>query len=167
MVGSSEVFASVSVQTAVKEKAGIVRSSSRVAVSLATLITLTVGAAACSGGNEQGNQAATTSPTAPTESATQPNILPTSDETVIEVSVAAGRVTPSPDRRVEVARGNNVRIVITSDHADEVHVHGYDLEQSVAAGRPTTIEFVADQPGSFEVEMHEIDPGLLFTLLVR
>jgi len=138
-----------------------------VAVSLATLITLTVGAAACSGGNDEGNQAATTSPTAPTDPAMQPNILPTSDETVIEVSVAGGRVSPSPDRRVEVARGVNVRIVITSDHADEVHVHGYDIEKPIGAGRPTTIEFVADQPGSFEVELHEIDPGLLFTLLVR
>jgi hypothetical protein len=144
-----------------------VRSTSRIAVSLATLITLTVGAAAC-GENQESQPAATSSPSTPTGSAsTQPSTLPTSTETLIEVSVADGRVSPGPDRRVEVARGDSVRIVITSDHADEVHVHGYDLEAEVTADRPTTLEFVADQPGAFEVELHEIDPGLLFTLQVR
>lgn len=136
-------------------------------MSLAALITLTVGAAACSA-NEEGQAAATSGPTTPTGStSTQPSTLPTAAETLIEVSVADGRVSPSPDRRVEVAQGDNVRIVITSDQADEVHVHGYDLEAGVEAGRPTTLEFVADQPGSFEVELHELEPSLLFTLLVR
>ena len=136
-------------------------------MSLATLITLTVGAASCAE-SQDAQPAATSGPTTPTGStSTQPSTLPTSNETVIEVSVANGQVTPSPDRRVEVAKGDQVRIVITSDHADEVHVHGFDIEEEIAAGRPTTIDFVADQPGSFEVELHEIDPGLLFTLQVR
>jgi len=144
-----------------------VRSTFRIAVSLAALITFTVGAAAC-GDNQESQPAATSGPTTPTGSAsTLPSTLPTSAETLIEVSVADGRVSPSPDRRVEVTQGDNVRIVITSDQADEVHVHGYELEAEVDAGRPTTLEFVADQPGSFEVELHELDPGLLFTLLVR
>lgn len=142
------------------------RSTYRVAVTLATLITLTVGAAAC--GSDQANESATSGPTTATGSAsTLPSILPTTDETEIEVSVANGRVSPSPDRRVEVAQGDNVRIVISSDRADEVHVHGYELEAEIPAGGSATVEFVADQPGSFEVEMHELDPGLLFTLLVR
>ena len=143
------------------------RSTSRIAVSLATLIALTVGAASCAE-SQDAQPAATSAPTTPTGSAsTQPSTLPSSNETVIEVAVANGQVSPSPDRRVEVAKGHQVRIVITSDHADEVHVHGYDIEEEIAAGRPTTIAFVADQPGSFEVELHEIDPGLLFTLQVR
>jgi hypothetical protein len=144
-----------------------VRSTSRVVVSLATLITLTVGAAAC-GDNQDSQPAATSGSATPTGSAsTQPSTPPAPTATVIEVSVANGQVSPSPDRRVEVARGDTVRIVITSDQPDEVHVHGYDLEEEIGAGRPTAVEFVADQPGSFEVELHEIDPGLLFTLQVR
>ena len=132
-----------------------------------TLITLTVGAAAC-GDNQESQPAATSGSATPTGSAsTQPSTPPTPTATVIEVSVANGQVSPSPDRRVEVARGDTVRIVITSDQPDEVHVHGYDLEEEIEAGRPTAVEFVADQPGSFEVELHEIDPGLLFTLQVR
>lgn len=145
------------------------RGTSRIAASLATLIALTVGAAACSENNE-GHQAATS--TLPGSTSTQPSPSPTSSgpspaETRIEVSIANGQVTPSPDRRVEVSQGDQVRIVVTSDRADEIHVHGYDVEAAVEPGSPATLEFEADQPGSFEVEMHELDPGLLFTLLVR
>jgi len=146
-----------------------VRSANRIAASLATLITLTVVAAACSdnGDNHEGHPSTPAGTTS-----TQPSTLPTSDspapnETVIEVSVADGRVSPSPDRRVEVPRGQLVRIVVSSDVADQIHVHGYDLEAAVDAGGAATLEFEADQPGAFEVELHDQDPGLLFTLLVR
>ena len=44
---------------------------------------------------------------------------------------------------------------MTSDVADEVHVHGYDVKQDAGAGPPATVELVADQPGVFEVETHE------------
>jgi len=37
----------------------------------------------------------------------------------------------------------------------------------IGAGESITIEFVADQTGSFEVEVHELDPALLFTLLIE
>jgi hypothetical protein len=146
-----------------------VRSATRIAASLATLITLTVVAAACSD-NSDSHDGQPPTPTGVTS--TQPSTLPTSaspapNETVIEVSVMDGRVSPSPDRRVEVSRGQLVRIVVNSDVADEIHVHGYDLEEAVDAGGAATLEFEADQPGAFEVELHDQDPGLLFTLLVR
>ncbi|MCI0687819.1 MAG: cupredoxin domain-containing protein [Sporichthyaceae bacterium] len=86
---------------------------------------------------------------------------------MIEVEIRDGQVSPSPATRVRVEHGDTVRIVLTSDRADELHVHGYDLEESVAAGGTATLEFSADQSGSFEVEAHELDPPLLFTLQVR
>jgi hypothetical protein len=56
---------------------------------------------------------------------------------------------------------------VTSDTADEIHIHGYDIEKEVGAGGTVTIDFAADIPGQFEVEAHEISPGLLFTLVVK
>ena len=55
--------------------------------------------------------------------------------------------------------GESVTLKVTSDVADHVHVHGYDLFTDVAAGDPVTIEFSADIPGVFEVELE--DSGLL------
>lgn len=83
----------------------------------------------------------------------------------VEVSVAGGEVTPPPGR-VEVTRGDRVRVTVSSDEADEVHVHGYELEGTVGPGQPFVVEFVADADGQYEVETH--DAGLLlFQLLVR
>jgi len=42
---------------------------------------------------------------------------------------------------------------VTADVVDEVHVHGYDLFADVAPGAPATINFVADIPGVWEVEL--------------
>jgi hypothetical protein len=36
-----------------------------------------------------------------------------------------------------------------------VHVHGYDLMADVAPGSPARIDFVADVPGVFEVELED------------
>lgn len=80
----------------------------------------------------------------------------------VDVRITGGEVTPAPDR-VEVQQGQRVRIRVTSDQADTVHVHGYDREADVAPGEPAELEFTADQPGVFEVETHE--GGLLLTQL--
>ena len=55
--------------------------------------------------------------------------------------------------RDSVAQGRDVVMTVTSDVADEVHVHGYDLMADVAPGAPATIRFTADAPGRFEIEL--------------
>lgn len=51
-------------------------------------------------------------------------------------------------------KGDEVRFEVESDIDEEVHVHGYDIEEEVAAGKPTEVSFPADIEGVFEVEMH-------------
>lgn len=80
-----------------------------------------------------------------------------SADVVIEAAVRDGEVSPAP-HRVNIDRGEVVRLVIRSDHRDAVHVHGYDLEQPVRPGDPAVFTFTADVPGVFEVETH--DPAL-------
>jgi hypothetical protein len=57
--------------------------------------------------------------------------------------------------RDSVARGRIVVITVTSDVADHVHVHGYDLMADVAPGAPATMRFTADAPGRFEIELED------------
>ena len=75
------------------------------------------------------------------------------------VSVEEGEVDGGG--RVEVAQGSRVRLTVEADVTDEVHVHGYDLFAEVAPGRPATLEFLADIPGIFEVELEESQLHLL------
>jgi hypothetical protein len=44
---------------------------------------------------------------------------------------------------------------VTADQTDEVHRHGYDRKVDIAPGRPAVLEFTADVPGVFEVELEE------------
>lgn len=86
------------------------------------------------------------------------------DRSII-VSVSAGRVDP-PVGRVEVGKGSTIRLTVTSDVPDELHVHGYDRRLTLPAGTPATLEFRADVTGMFEIETHG-NHLLLVQLVVR
>ncbi|MER5650791.1 hypothetical protein [Streptosporangium sp. NPDC002524] len=83
----------------------------------------------------------------------------------IAVTIAGRQVTPPPGR-IDVTKGQTVRITVTGDAADVAHVHGYDKAADLKPGTPATIEFVADQDGLFEVETHD-SKLQLFQLVVR
>lgn len=51
-------------------------------------------------------------------------------------------------------QGDEIRFAVTSDSADEVHVHGYDVEAEVGPGEKAVLDFPADLEGVFEVELH-------------
>ena len=57
--------------------------------------------------------------------------------------------------RAEAKKGDPVVVIVRSDVADEVHVHGYDLMADVAPGEPVRIEFTADLTGRFEIELED------------
>jgi heme/copper-type cytochrome/quinol oxidase subunit 2 len=62
--------------------------------------------------------------------------------------------------------GARVTLKVTSDVADEVHVHGYDRFADLKPKRTTTLSFKATSPGLYEVEAEDADT-LLVQLLVR
>ena len=72
---------------------------------------------------------------------------------VVALRYAGGEVVGGR-ARVAVGAGERVRLEVTSDVAEEVHVHGYDLEVPVAAASTTAIDLVGDLPGVWEVELH-------------
>ena len=57
--------------------------------------------------------------------------------------------------RIEVVRDADVVLTVTADVTDEVHVHGYDLFAVVTPDAPAVVDFVADIPGIFEVELED------------
>jgi FtsP/CotA-like multicopper oxidase with cupredoxin domain len=78
----------------------------------------------------------------------------------IEVRVSGNQVQTA-ERRVKVKLGEQVRLEVTADRADEVHLHGYDRKVEAQPGRPAVLEFRADEPGVFEVELEEAGLKLL------
>ncbi|MBS1677554.1 MAG: hypothetical protein JST08_09225 [Actinobacteria bacterium] len=52
-------------------------------------------------------------------------------------------------------KGERARFRVTSDSAEEIHLHGYDIGKDVEAGGSVTFDFTADLEGVFEVELEE------------
>jgi hypothetical protein len=73
---------------------------------------------------------------------------------VIRIDIKGGKPTGGI-ARATVKKGRQVRLVVTSDVADEVHVHGYDLMRDVAPGKRMVLEFRATVPGGFEIELED------------
>lgn len=72
----------------------------------------------------------------------------------IDLTFAGGAVRGGVSR-IPVRLGATVDLVVHSDVTDEVHLHGYNRMSDVNAGASTTLEFVADTPGVFEVELEQ------------
>ena len=133
---------------------------------------LLIALAACSGSD---SEPATSSDPSPTETSGNEPAATTALQTTTttdEASTTTSSTTTSPPTtvpdvdlididltagddpgRVAVDLGRNVRLTVTADVSDEVHLHGYDIKADVGPGAPAVIEFVADIPGIFEVEL--------------
>ncbi len=62
-------------------------------------------------------------------------------------------------------------IVVSADAADDIHLHGYDIEKKVAPGQPARFQFKAKFEGEFEIESHVAEDAgrdpLVGTLVVE
>ena len=73
----------------------------------------------------------------------------------ISITVRGGQVTGETGR-VTMPLGTPITILVTSDVADEIHVHGYDRKAQIpTAGATGSVSFTANTPGVFEVELEE------------
>jgi heme/copper-type cytochrome/quinol oxidase subunit 2 len=114
---------------------------------LAALV-LALGLAGCSSGGDEGSAQAsgTTAASGTTEAA--------STVRTVQIRVTGDQVETA-ERRVKVPLGSEVRLEVTADRADEVHLHGYDRKVDTEPGTPVVLEFQADTPGVFELELEE------------
>jgi hypothetical protein len=102
---------------------------------------------------------ATTAAPAPAPPA-EPTAEPAEDDAqVVAITYAGGQVS-GVEARTSVALGTRIRLSITSDVPEEVHVHGFDLTEQLTPGQTAQIEFVADQPGVFTIELHDAGTAL-------
>jgi predicted amino acid dehydrogenase len=79
----------------------------------------------------------------------------TKTPTTVAVTFAGGKVVGGI-KRPTVEKGDTVVLVVRSDVADEIHLHGYDLSKDVDAGGVARLRFAATVPGRFEVELENL-----------
>ena len=132
------------------------RTTRLLAVGLAAALLL----AACA---DDGGEGST-----PSGSSGSPSASSSDGPVVIEVEIDSAQVSPTIDR-VPLDIGDEMRLTVTSDAADTIHVHGVDRTLVLEPGVPGTVDFVvpAGVPrGVYSVETH--GGGLiLFEIKVR
>ena len=124
------------------------------------LLTGAVALAGCGGGSK--SSAPTTSTVAPatttvpstTTTTTTTKTTTTAGPVTIRVLIKGGKPVGGI-QRATVKKGQKVAVVVHSDVADEVHVHGYDLHKDVDPGGTVHIVFPATITGVFEAELED------------
>ena len=115
------------------------------------------------GDDDEGGKAAQTN-TAPTEEPAPPA------PQVARIRVSGGEVVGGP-AEIRAEKGGTVVIVVSADAPDDIHLHGYDIEQKVAPGQPARFQFKANLEGEFEIESHVAEDAgrdpLVGTLIVE
>ena len=101
-----------------------------------------------------------------TESSEESTDETTATDEVVEIYVIIGQTSGSAVE-YQATLGSKVQIkLLNPDADDEFHLHGYDLSANATAGQEVSIDFTADQLGSFDLESHVTGEWIL-TLVVE
>ncbi len=121
---------------------------------LLVLALLVLTTSACGGGDDQPELTTpigtVTQETTATVDTTPAAPKPTTVSIVVENGAPKGGI-----QRMTVKKGDRVVLVVRSDVADEVHLHGYDRSAEIENGM-AKIAFTATTPGRFEVELENL-----------
>lgn len=80
------------------------------------------------------------------------------EDRAISFGVTVGPPQPgAPLYSMNVHQGDKVTLLVESAVAGQFHLHGYDREIALKPGGKARLDFEADRPGQFEIELHE--PG--------
>jgi FtsP/CotA-like multicopper oxidase with cupredoxin domain len=139
----------------------------RIGLLLAALLVAVVAvvvAVATGGDDDSGEQAArTTQTTTETETEAQTGTEAETTEQPHETVPPKPRITRIRLRGSQVVggvadikatKGDTVRIAVSGDAPDEIHLHGYDIYEKLEPGKPARFVFKADIEGIFELESH-------------
>jgi hypothetical protein len=134
---------------------------------LAAAVVVAVGAfvIAQSGGDDNGDKtstpAASGSGAGETTQPTEP-----AEPQAFRINVKGG-VVDGDTQTFTVKKNDRVRIVVSSDAPDQIHLHGYDIEKEATPGKPARFDFKANVEGAFIIESHAAEDAGNEPLLAR
>jgi hypothetical protein len=137
----------------------------RIGLVLAALAVAVVAFIVASPGDDNGSSKTSTNESG----AANQDVQATTEPPVTRISVKGG-VLVGDAKTIRVAKNDIVRIVVSSDAPDQIHLHGYDIEKEAKPGNPARFQFKADAEGAFVLESHAAEDAgkdpLLAHLLV-
>jgi outer membrane lipoprotein SlyB len=123
-------------------------------VLIAASTVASIGLVGCGSNDSESGSPTDTTTTEQTTTTTEETTTTTEAEKPAEVKIVVVNGAPKGGIvRQTVDRNDQVVLVVTSDVADEIHLHGYDKARDVAAGGTIRLPFRATIPGRFEAEL--------------
>ena len=116
----------------------------------AACVLAAVAVAGCGSGDSE--SAPSTDTTTTTGTTTTETTTDAATPTIVRINVVDGQPQGGIVRQT-VSKDDQVVLVVSSDVADEIHLHGYDIARNVAAGGTVRLPFKATIPGRFEAEL--------------
>ena len=126
----------------------------RAAIAVGALAAVVVLFIVLAGGDDDNSSSTTTTTTTQTQGTGTTKTTTVEAAPVKTVTVKDGKPVGGI-QKLEYNKDDRVRLVVRSDTADEVHIHGYDLKQDVPAGGSVRFNFAADIDGVFEIELED------------
>ena len=138
----------------------------RIAVLVAVVVVAIAGLVIAQSGSDDESSATTTATTPSTTTSTASTTstatgTTTSTTTTKPAGPPVYRITVENAKpvggveKIKVDKNDQVNLVVTSDTADEIHIHGYDLKKDIEAGGTVRFKFKADIDGGFEIELED------------
>jgi FtsP/CotA-like multicopper oxidase with cupredoxin domain len=112
-------------------------------------------------GGDSGDKASTDTGTAPKTTGTAQ-----AAPAVERIQIKGGKPVGGAGT-IKVKKGDRVRIVVSADAPDDIHLHGYDIEKKSRPGHPATFAFDAKVEGVFEMESHTAEHEGLEPLVAK
>lgn len=116
-------------------------------------------------GSSSGGPSPTTAEPVPSTDSTA-SVVAQPDSLRIDLSIDGGTVQPT-NQRLDASVGQSISMSITSDVADELHVHSVPEHTfEIEPGKDQLFTFTVDVPGQVDIELHHSDRTVA-TLVVR
>jgi hypothetical protein len=129
------------------------RNQRFILLGLSALVLVVAVIAIGSGGDDSSISTTTSATTAtPTTGSTPTTASTPAKPEPATVVIRAGKPVGGV-QKVTFKKGGTIDLIVTSDTADEVHFHGYDVAKDVAKGGSVRFRFPAKIDGRFVVEL--------------
>lgn len=118
-------------------------------------------AAACGGGGGSQSDGSSSAAAAPSASTINPSDMTDQQQPpnrlTIDVAIQGGNVTPT-NAELQGKVGEPIILNVTSDVADELHVHSVPDHTFAVEAKPNQrFQFTVDVPGKVEIELHDLN----------
>ena len=119
-----------------------------------------------SGGDDNGDKSSTPAASGPGETSQTTQSNEPAQPQAFRISVKGG-VVDGDTQTFTVKKNDRVRIVVSSDAPDQIHLHGYDIEKEARPAKPASFDFKANVEGAFIIESHAAEDAGKDPLLAR